>query len=70
LLGQEIEIQEASEPTDIIWENRHFTPRERTYKRVIVWSVIFLMLAISFLIIFTLKKSGDEYKNRYNKKDC
>ena len=22
----EIEIQEASEPSDIIWENRHFTP--------------------------------------------
>lgn len=26
-LGQEIELQAASEPTDIIWENRHFTPR-------------------------------------------
>ena len=23
---QFIEIQEASEPSDIIWENRHFTP--------------------------------------------
>jgi hypothetical protein len=22
---QEIEIQKASEPSDIIWENRHFT---------------------------------------------
>jgi len=22
----EIEIQQASEPSDIIWENRHFTP--------------------------------------------
>ena len=25
LLGQEIEVQEASEPSDIIWENRQFT---------------------------------------------
>jgi len=23
----DIEIQEASEPSDIIWENRHFTPK-------------------------------------------
>ena len=25
----EIEIQPASEPSDIIWENRHYTPFER-----------------------------------------
>ena len=28
------------------------------------------MLAISFVIIFACKKTGDEYKNRYGKKDC
>lgn len=28
------------------------------------------MLAISFIIIFIFKKTGDEYKNRYGKKDC
>jgi hypothetical protein len=25
LLGAPLDIEEASEPTDIIWENRHFT---------------------------------------------
>ena len=25
LLGQEFRFKDASEPTDIIWENRHFT---------------------------------------------
>lgn len=25
ILGHEIEIQEASEPSDIIWENRHIS---------------------------------------------
>lgn len=24
-LGEEIDIQEATEPSDIIWENRHYT---------------------------------------------
>jgi hypothetical protein len=28
------------------------------------------MLGMSFGIIFTLKKTGDEYKNRYGKKGC
>lgn len=28
------------------------------------------MLTMSFGIIFTLKKTGDEYKNRYGKKGC
>ena len=30
LLGCPLEIDDASEPTDIIWENRHFTSWERT----------------------------------------
>ena len=25
-LGKEIEVTEASEPTDILWENRMYTP--------------------------------------------
>ena len=25
MLGEELEVDEASEPTDIIWENRSFT---------------------------------------------
>lgn len=70
MLGEDIEIQEASEPTDIIWENRHFTPKQRTIKKVIVWTVIVFMLMISFFIIFTCKKRGDDFKNRYGKKDC
>ena len=30
LLGCPLDIDDASEPTDIIWENRHFTSWERT----------------------------------------
>lgn len=28
LLGKQLKFKEASEPTDIIWENRHFTRRD------------------------------------------
>ena len=48
----EIEIQEASEPSDIIWENRHFTPADRNKKACIVYTIMFLMLTASFIVIF------------------
>lgn len=53
-LGGEIEIGEASEPTDIIWQNRAFTSSQRNIRRVIVYLIIILMLCCSGYIIFTL----------------
>jgi hypothetical protein len=70
LLGQEIEIQEASEPTDIIWENRAFTPSQRRVKRVIVSFVILVMLAISASIIFFCTIESNKRKFRYPIVDC
>jgi hypothetical protein len=51
-LGQEIEIEEACEPTDIIWENRHIKDEERFNKKVIVGLIVFILLMISVVIIF------------------
>lgn len=50
--NEAIEIQPASEPSDIIWEHRHFTPKERFRKAVCVGLVVFLMLSVSFVVIF------------------
>jgi hypothetical protein len=69
-LTQEIEVQEASEPTDIIWENRSITPRQRTFKRCIVYFVILIMLTISAVIIFVCTLSSNAKKFRYPKVDC
>lgn len=52
LLGEELEIKDASEPTDIIWENRHFTAWDRFKRTVIVVGYVTVLLAISFVIIF------------------
>lgn len=48
----EIEIEAASEPTDIIWENRHFTPIQRSKKSVIATLLILTILLLSFVVIF------------------
>tara|TARA_B110000285_G_C14809505_1_gene461295 strand:+ start:329 stop:502 length:174 start_codon:yes stop_codon:yes gene_type:complete len=51
LLGEDILIEAAAEPTDIIWENREFSPKERSIRTAIAWAVIFVMLMGSFIII-------------------
>ena len=48
----EIAIEEASEPSDIIWENRQVTDRQRLKKKIIVFLSIFLLLLTSFGLIF------------------
>jgi hypothetical protein len=52
-LGQTLNFEDAAEPTDIIWENRHFTGFERFKRTLIVIGVVFLLLFLSFIIIFT-----------------
>jgi len=47
-----IVINQAAEPSDIIWENRHFTPWERAKKKLIVVLLMIVMLALSFGLLF------------------
>jgi hypothetical protein len=52
MLGEELAIDEASEPTDIIWENRSFTSWERLIRTFIVVGIVFLLLCGSFVVVF------------------
>jgi len=47
-LGEKLEFKKASEPSDIIWENRHFTPGYRRRKAAVAWSILMLVLLLSF----------------------
>ena len=66
----EIEIQQASEPSDIIWENRHFTPSERTKKKILVWMILVFMLVISFALIFICASKSALEKSIYPDVSC
>jgi hypothetical protein len=68
--GQELELQAASEPTDIIWENRHFKPYQRSIKKLIVYGVIVVMLAISGAIIYKFTMVSLASKLKYPKVNC
>jgi len=62
-LGEELIIDEASEPTDIIWENRQYEPRDRFFKSLIVWVLVFFMLGVSAAVIYkcTLISNGAKF---------
>jgi len=57
-LGSEIDVKQASEPTDIIWENRHFTSSARFLRTMMVSLVVFFMLCVSFALIYTAQKTS------------
>ena len=47
-----IQVEKASEPSDIIWENRHFTEGDRLKKKLIVILLMILLLFTSFCMIY------------------
>jgi len=70
LLGEDIDVQQASEPTDIIWENREFEPITRTGRRVFVWLIIFTMLGLSAGLIYKMTLIANGSKFMFPKVDC
>lgn len=66
-LDTTIDLKDASEPTDIIWENRHFTNGQRIFRTVMVSLIVFIMLCISFVLIFTAQKTSLAMKQKYPK---
>jgi hypothetical protein len=70
LLGQELDFQDASEPTDIIWENRHFTRWDRIKRTIIVCICVFILLAISFSFIFICSQGANRPLLKYPATNC
>jgi hypothetical protein len=70
LLDQELDFEDAAEPTDIIWENRHFTNWDRIKRTIIVVSCVFLLLSVSFVFIFTCSKIANKAILKYPAADC
>jgi len=69
-LGKDVEFQPASEPSDIIWENRHVEQSLRFKRRIFVKIIITLMLAASFIIIYICASRSTTLKAKYPVADC
>jgi len=64
-LGGEIEIHEASPPSDIIWENRQLSRNQRLFRGSVSFGVIAIMLFISGIIIFLCSSFSTQLKTKY-----
>lgn len=64
-LGDELCLVESTEPTNIIWENRHFTGFDTFRRSLRALAAIVVLLIISFLVIYTSKSKGISISKMY-----
>jgi hypothetical protein len=65
LLGQSFRFQGASEPTDIIWENRHFTRWDYVKRQTFSFCIIALLLLGSFIVVYIVANYSSKIANTY-----
>jgi hypothetical protein len=70
VLGEKLKVKSATEPTNIIWENREFTKGNRLFRYFLVIKVVAIILACSFTLMVSLKKLAVNANSKYLKQDC
>lgn len=70
LLGKNMVFVEAQEPTNIIWENRHFTKNQRLTRIGIAAAINLVLVAISFVIIYYIQFAGLKMTSQYPEVNC
>ena len=70
LLNEGMYFEKATEPTNIIWENRYLTPRERFSRALKVSAMILVLILISFTIIFFFKSYSAAFASKYPARNC
>lgn len=56
---------EATEPTNIIWENRHYSNSERFRRQIRATLIIIGMILVSFVIIIICKSKAIAFNTTY-----
>lgn len=69
-MGDDLFLVEATEPTNIIWENRHFTSQDYIKRTLIACTIIFFLIMASFTVIFIAKMYAIITSNKYPTVDC
>ncbi len=64
-MGEDLHFIDAAEPTNIIWENRHFTAADYAKRTLQVFIIIACLLAISFGTIYYFKSDAIAQARKY-----
>ena len=67
-MGKSIRFYSASEPSDVLWENKHQTKKAYCFKALIASVVIAILLSVTFIWVFLLKSSYSQ--SQYGGMNC
>lgn len=70
VLNQPFKMRVASEPTDIIWENRHFTEFDYFRRQIIAFIIIGVLLFGSFIVMYKVARTSAEIAREFPPTDC
>jgi len=68
--SQFLNFIEASEPTNIIWQNRHFTDSDYLKRGLIAYSIVALLILASFVGIFLVANYQAEVSGVFPQVNC
>ena len=69
-MGRKLVFTETSEPTDIIWENRHWTRAQIFWRSLFAWIVILILMAGSFVFIYWVSSLSSKVARVFPTVDC
>jgi len=70
LLGTDPLFRAATEPTNIIWENRHIRGINFCYRATVALLIVTLMLVVSFGFVYLFKKTSINASSHFPKVNC
>lgn len=70
IIGQEMKFSKPSEPTDIIWENRHYTAFDYLIRQLIAATVVGVLLFGSLIVIYAISAFSMKLAAVYPPTNC
>ena len=71
ILNQSIDdFKHTSEPTDIIWENRHFTNNDYLCRQLFAFAIITVLLFGSFIVVYIISSYSAKLAAVFPPVDC
>ena len=69
-MGEKIEMEPATEPSDIIWENQNIPEYRKFIKKIIVISIIVGLLIASFFVIYKVQRKAMLLRFKFPEQHC
>ena len=70
VIGQPMKFKTCSEPTDIIWENRHFTRRDYFFRQLWAFIIIAVLMFVSLIVIYVISAYSADLAKVFPPVDC